>query len=147
MQEAVSAVIVSFAAAVPATPAAAAELPADLAQAAAAFDAAQVASDAAALGRLLADDYVLVNSHGERESKAELIGDFTTPGFKLDPFIVEQRIVQLWPGSAVLGGLATFSGAEKGLRYTARLRFVDVWAKRAGAWQVIYSQASAAPRE
>jgi hypothetical protein len=147
MQEAVRALIVSVAAAILSAPAAAAELPTDLAQAAATFDAAQVAGNAAALGRLLADDYVLVNSHGERESKAEQIGDFTTPGFKLDPLIVEQRIVQLWPGSALLGELATFSGAEKGLRYSARLRFVDVWAKRDGAWQVIYSQASAAPRE
>ena len=142
-------IVPAIAALIALTPMAAAaqEVPADLADAARAFDAAQVAGDAAALDRIVAADYVLVNSYGQRESKADLIRDYTAPGFKLDPFTVEQRVVQLWAGGAVLGGLATFTGAEKGMRYSARLRFADVWAKRDGRWQLIYSQATSAPRE
>jgi ketosteroid isomerase-like protein len=128
-----------------AVPASAAELPADLAEAARAFDAAQVAGDAAAMKRLVADDYLLINSHGQSESKADLIRDYTTPGFKLDPFTVEGRVAQLWPDGAVLGGVVTLTGAEKGMRYAARLRFADVWARRGGRWQLIYTQASPAP--
>jgi ketosteroid isomerase-like protein len=126
-------------------PVCAAELPADLAEAARAFDAAQVAGDGAALGRLVADDYLLVNSHGETETKADLIRDYTTPGFKLDPFTVGERVTQLWPDGAVLGGVVTLTGAEKGLRYAVRLRFADVWARRSGRWQLVYTQASPAP--
>lgn len=124
---------------------AAAELPADLAAAARAYDAAQVAGDAAALGRLLDDGYVLVNSHGQVEGKADLIRDFTTPGSKLDPFTVEHKVELVWEDGAVLGGIVTLTGAEKGLRYTTRLRFADVWAKRGGTWRVLYTQASPAP--
>ena len=125
----------------------AAERPIDLAAAARAYDAAQVAGDAAALGRLLDDDYLLVNSHGQIETKADLIRDYTTPGFKLDPFTVEHPVETVWSDGAVLGGIVTLTGAEKGMRYRARLRFADVWARRGGAWRVIYTQASQAPEE
>ncbi len=128
-------------------PAAASDLPADLAAAASAYDAAQVAGDAAALDRLVDDDYRLVNSHGQVETKADLIRDYTSPGFKLDPFTVERPMQQVWPGGAVLGGIVTLTGADSGLRYNARLRFSDVWAKRPGGWRVIYTQASQAPPE
>lgn len=125
----------------------AAELPADLAAAARAYDEAQVAGDRAALERLLDDDYLLINSRGETETKADLIRDYTSPGFKLEPFTVDHAVRQVWPSGAVLGGIVTLSGADKGLRYTARLRFSDVWARRDGEWRVIFTQASPAPPE
>ena len=131
----------------PTTTALAAEVPADLAAAARAYDAAQVAGDRDALDRLVDDDYLLINNHGQTETKADLIRDYTSPGFKLDPFTVEHRIEQVWPGGAVLGGVVTLTGADKGLRYAARLRFSDVWAKRGASWKVIYTQASQAPPE
>src|ERR1700733_8248161 len=69
------------------TPATAADtkLPSDLARAVAAYDAAQTNGDGAELRRLLADDYTLVNSSGEIESKAQLIADYMAPGYKLNP--------------------------------------------------------------
>ena len=128
-------------------PVGAAPLPDDLAAAARAYDAAQVAGDAVQLDRLVDDAYLLVNSHGQVETKADLIRDYTTPGFRLDPFVVEHPVQLLWADGAVLGGVVTLTGAEKGMRYAARLRFADVWAKRGGAWRVIYTQASQAPEE
>jgi hypothetical protein len=105
-----------------------------------------VAGDGEAMQRLAADDYLLVNSHGQTETKADLIRDYTTPGFRLNPFTVEERVTQLWTDGAVLGGVATLTGAEKGLRYAVRLRFADVWARRGGRWQLVYTQASPAPK-
>ena len=127
--------------------AAAGVLPDDLAVAARAYDAAQLAGDGAALDRLIDDDYLLVNSHGQTETKADLIRDYTVPGSKLDSFSIEHPVQRLWPGGAILGGIVTLTGAEKGMRYSARLRFADVWAKRDGTWRVIYTQASQAPEE
>ena len=120
-------------------------LPADLAAAAHAYDQAQVNGDRKELERLIADDYLLVNSQGKLESKAELIADYTAPGFRLDPYTVEHEVRRLWPGSAVLGGVATISGMDGGHPYRIQLRFSDVWAKRGGRWQVIYTAASRAP--
>ena len=42
-----------------------------------AFDLAQVKSDGEALKRLLADDYLLINSQDKREDKAQFIADYT----------------------------------------------------------------------
>ena len=78
-------------------------LPPDLAKAVADYDAAQIHGDGAALQRLLAEDYTLVNSSGETESKAQLIADYTAPGYKLDPFTVREPIEKVWADGAVMG--------------------------------------------
>jgi hypothetical protein len=44
-----------------------------------------------------------------------------------------------------MGGIATIRGTDGGKSYEVRLRFADIWAKRNGRWQVIYSQVSKTP--
>lgn len=128
-----------------ATPAIAAKLPADLAKAAAAFDQAQIDGDRAALERLLADDYVLVNSRAVVCGKAEQIRDNTAPGFKLDPFVVRESVERVWANGAVLGGLVELSGLDGGKPFKATLRFADIWAKRQGVWRVVYTEVTRPP--
>ena len=125
--------------------AASAHVPPDLAAAVHGYDKAQVDGDRKQLERWLADDYLLVNSSGATETKAQLIADYTAPGFDLEPFTVEQPVEKVWKDGAVMGGVATIRGTDGGQRYEMRLRFADIWAKRNGRWQVIYSQVSKAP--
>ena len=125
--------------------AAAAHVPPELAAAVAGYDKAQIDSDRVRLERWLADDYLLVNSSGVTETKAQLIADYTAPGFDLEPYTVEQPVEKVWRNSAVMGGIATLRGTDGGKRYEVRLRFADIWAKRNGRWQVIYTQVSKAP--
>jgi hypothetical protein len=125
--------------------AASAPVPADLAAAVHGYDQAQIDGNRAELQRLLADDYLLVNSSGATETKAQLIADYTTPGFDLEPFIVEQPVQKVWKDGAVMGGIATLRGTDSGKRYELRLRFADVWAKRNGRWQVVYTQVAKTP--
>jgi ketosteroid isomerase-like protein len=119
-------------------------IPKDLAARVHAYDQAQVKGDKAALEDLLADDYVLVNSRGQRETKAELVHDYTKPGFKLEPFVVEDPVELVWNDGAVMGGVARIKGVDDGQAYDVRLRFSDIWAKRGGKWRVIYTHASRA---
>jgi len=125
--------------------AASAHVPPDLAAAVHGYDKAQVDGDRKQLERWLADDYLLVNSSGATETKAQLIADYTAPGFDLEPFTVEQPVEKVWKDGAVMGGVATIRGTDGGKRYEMRLRFADIWAKRNGRWQVVYSQVSKAP--
>jgi hypothetical protein len=120
-------------------------LPADLAKAAHDYDQAQVKSDRAELERLLADDYVLQNSAGQRQDKRSFIADQTAPGYRLDPFRIEDPVEKVMGDVALLGGVATLTGAAEGQPYKVRLRFVDVWRKRDSRWQVVFSQATRAP--
>ena len=123
----------------------ASKIPPDLAAAVAAYDRAQIDSNRAELERWLADDYLLVNSRGQLETKAQLISDYTAPGFDLEPFKVEQPVEKVWADGAVMGGVATLRGTDGGNRYEVRLRFADIWAKRDGKWKVIYTQVASAP--
>ena len=90
-----------------------ADLPADLEKAVHDYDEAQIKGNRLELQRLLADDYTLLNSGGRIQNKAELIADYTAPGFKLEPFVVEQPIEKVWSDGAVMGGISS-SGSKNG---------------------------------
>ena len=124
----------------------AATLPPDLAAAARAYDQAQIKSDKVALERLLADDYLLANSSGQIETKAQFIADQVAPGYRLDPYVVQQPIEKVMGDSALLGGVAKLSGTDGGKPFAVSLRFMDVWAKRNGHWQVVFTQAMHVPK-
>jgi len=115
-------------------------VPPDLAAAAHAYDEAQIHADRAALERLVADDYVLVNGAGVVQSKADLIRDYVTPGFKLDPFTIEEPVEKVHGDVALLGGRVNMTGTDGGQRFALMVRFVDTWAKRDGQWRAVYSQ-------
>ena len=117
-------------------------VPADLAKAAAEFDLAQVKGDGAALQRLLADDYLLINSQDRREDKAQFIADYTAKGFTMEPFAIDDQVIKVWADGAVLGAAVTMKGMSDGKPYSVRIRFSDIWAKRGGKWQVIYTHAN-----
>jgi hypothetical protein len=115
-------------------------LPTDLAAAATAYDIAQMKSDRSGLERLLADDYILANISGRNESKTESIADSVMPGNKTTYVAISRQVRKAWSNGAVLGGMVDAKGIDHGKPYTMRARFVDVWAKRDGQWQVIFTQ-------
>ena len=123
----------------------AAELPADLAKAVHDYDEAQVHGDGAELRRLVADDYTLLNSTGRIQTKAELIADYTAPGYKIEPFKILEPVEKVWSDGAVMGGLVHLRGTEGGKPFAITLRFADIWARRNGKWQVIYTHVSRPP--
>ena len=117
-------------------------IPTDLADTVAAWDAAQLQGDARAIDRLLADDYLLVSGSGALETKAQFKAELTDPAYKLDPFTIEQPVARIWPGGAVFGGVVRERGVDHGKPFDARIRFADVWAKRAGRWRLVYTHVS-----
>jgi hypothetical protein len=121
-------------------------LPSDLAKAAAAYDRAQIDNDGPALQRLLADDYTLVNGGAAIYSKAAFIRDSTAPGFSLRPYVVEHAINKVWRDGAVLSGEVTLHGTDGGKPFTGHTRFADVWAKRGGRWQVVFTEVTRFPK-
>lgn len=126
--------------------ASAAELPPDLARAAKDYDRATVDSDTAALERLFADDYVLVNSDASVEDKQQAIADFRMPGFKIDPYVLTRPVQTAWDGGAVIGGVVHLSWTQDGKQQQRWIRIAHVWAKRRGAWQMTYTQVTRVPQ-
>ena len=122
-------------------------VPADLAAAAADYDRAQVKGDKALLNRLLADDYHLVNGGGQVESKEQFVAESIDPAFKLAPFTVENPIETVWADGAVLAGEVHLKGQDHGKPFTAHFRFADIWRKRDGAWQVVFTEVTRLPAD
>jgi hypothetical protein len=120
-------------------------MPADLAKAAKAFDEAQVASDGKALNALVADDYVLVGGAGNVENKKQFVADNTDPDVKMQPFELQDQLVRVWADGAVLGGKVTLHLTDHGKPVATTFRFADIWAKRNGKWQVIYTGVTRTP--
>ena len=129
-----------------AAPALAVELPPDLAKAVQDYDRAQIHNDIPTLERLVADDYVLVNSNATVENKQQFLADFSLPGFKIDPYVVEQPVEKIWGNAAVIGGLVHLSWTQDGKHQTRLLRVAYVWAKRNGLWQATYTQVTRVPQ-
>jgi ketosteroid isomerase-like protein len=129
-----------------AAPALAVELPPDLAKAVQDYDRAQIHNDIPTLERLVADDYVLVNSNATVENKRQFLADFSLPGFKIDPYVVEQPVEKMWGNAAVIGGLVHLSWTQDGKHQTRLLRVAYVWAKRNGHWQATYTQVTRVPQ-
>lgn len=128
-----------------ASPALAAELPPDLARAVAAYDRAQFDNDVATLARLVDEDYVLVNSNASVEDKRQFLADFHLPGFKIEPYTLEQPVRKVWGDGAVIGGLVNLRWTQYGQQHTRRLRVAYVWAKRDGRWLATYAQVTRIP--
>lgn len=120
------------------------DLPADLAKAATQYDEAQLQNDGPALNRLLADDYKLVSRAGTVLDKTQFVAHSTDPNFKLLPFTIEQPLHTVWADGAVLGGKVNYRFVDHGKPGAQLLLFADIWARRHGAWQVVYTQVSAA---
>lgn len=120
-------------------------LPPDLAAAATAYDLAQSRANRAELERLLADDYTLASMAGTNQTKAQFISDALAPGSKATYVAITKQVRKVWPNGAVLGGMVDVKGFNRGKPYVLRARFVDVWAKRDGRWQVIFTQIHSAP--
>jgi ketosteroid isomerase-like protein len=129
-----------------APPAFAVELPPDLLQATQDYDQAQFHNDIATLERLVADDYVLVNSNATVENKQQFLADFNLPGFRIDPYVIERPVQKIWGDAAVVGGLVHLSWTQDGKHQTRWLRVAYVWAKRNGHWQATYTQVTRVPQ-
>ena len=123
----------------------AADLPPDLAKAVQDYDRAQFSNDVAVLDRLVDDDYVLVNSNASVEDKRQFLADFNLPGFKIEPYVIEQPVQKVWGDGAVIGGLVNLHWTQDGKHQTRRLRVAYVWAKRDGRWLATYAQVTHAP--
>lgn len=120
-------------------------LPPDLARALAAYNEATVRSDISSLARLVTDNYMLVNSDSSVQNKKSYLADFTVPGFKLDPYVIEQPVFRLFGGAALTGGLFTLGWTQDGHHQSRRLRIAHFWIRRDGRWRIAYTQLTRVP--
>jgi len=122
-------------------------LPADLARAVSDFDQATSHNDVRTIASLVAADYVLVNSDSTVQNKRSYLSDFARPGFKIDPYTIEQPIQKVWGEVALIGGLLQLTWTQDGKHQQRMVRIAHVWAKTGAGWQLAYTQLTRVPEE
>ncbi len=112
-----------------------------------AYDEATVRNDLASLAQLVADDYMLVNSDSSLQDKQSYLQDFKVPGFKLDPYAIEQQTRRTWGNTALVAGVVNLSWTLEGQHHARRLRIAHVWTKQKGRWRLAYTQLTRVPEK
>ncbi len=110
--------------------------------------AALVHRDIATLESILADDLAGIDTRGEPWNKEQYLAEVKSSDFVAESASVDDMTVRVFVNTAVVTGRYVEKSTNKGKETSVNARFVEVYAKRAGRWQVVFSQLTAiAPAE
>jgi ketosteroid isomerase-like protein len=105
------------------------------------YQAAVQRNDAAAMDRILAEDFVLVTGSGKTYSKADLLAEARAGRVRYDRQDDSDRTVRVWGDTAVVTAKLWAKGTENGKPFEHRLWFSDTYARTPTGWYV-FGQAS-----
>ena len=112
----------------------------DLTASADAWDKAIVRKDIPAVEANVAPDFLWIRGNGTVVDREGFISNITSPTLKLDPYVVEDFRVRQLGDTALLYGRIRMTGTSSGERFEDHFRYIDVYAKRGGKWQVVSVQ-------
>jgi ketosteroid isomerase-like protein len=96
--------------------------------------------DAAALNRILADDYHIIDPSGSVSDKAQTIKDITSGGMVFESIKYDNLKVRVYGTFAIVTGGEVVTMRSNDTSETSTFRFTDVFALRRGRWQAVSSQ-------
>jgi ketosteroid isomerase-like protein len=101
-------------------------------------------NDAAAMGRILADDFVLVTGRGQTFSKGDLLRDAREKSsvYEHQEEIEQSQKVRVWGDTAVVTALLWLKGITKNQPFEQKLWFSDTYVRTHGTWKYVFGQAS-----
>jgi hypothetical protein len=98
-------------------------------------------SDTAAFEKYLTSDYLGIGPDGAAQNKSELVSDIKSGTLKLESSAISDMKVQVaGPDMAVVVYRTTDKGTYKGKDVTGEYRWLDVFVKRGGKWQIAIDQ-------
>lgn len=101
------------------------------------YGQAYVSGDLAALGRFLADEFTSTGTTGEVSDKARTIESLKIGDLKVESGRDDDVRAHIYGDMAVVTGLWTSKGQEKGKTFNRADRYTAVFVKRDGRWQVV----------
>ncbi len=108
------------------------------------YQAAVKANDAGTMGRILADDFVLVTGQGNVSTKADLIKQAQERQRTYEHQDEEEgsQKVRVWGDTAVVTARLWLKGSEHGSAFDDRLWFSDTYVRTPAGWRYVFGQAS-----
>ena len=112
-----------------------------------AWDKAIVRKDRAAVAANMADDFRSIDGAGTVETKPVFVDGLMDARLTIDPYTVEEFDVRLFGDVALLSGRTKMTGRFDGKPFTSHYRYIDIYARRNGRWQIVSVQITRLPAE
>jgi ketosteroid isomerase-like protein len=104
------------------------------------ISAALARNDAAALDRIYADDYTLVNEFGVLGTKAPRLAAIKSGELKYESVSFDEVNVRMYGNTAVATYRVTSKGQSKGQGIGGQFRATSTYMKMKGRWQLVAAQ-------
>jgi ketosteroid isomerase-like protein len=108
------------------------------------YQAAVKRNDADTMGRILADDFVLVLGNGTTYTRADLLESARTAKISYEQQDEDPgtQIVRVWGDTAVVTARLWIKGVSEGAAFDRRLWFSDTYVRTPTGWRYAFGQAS-----
>lgn len=108
------------------------------------YQAAVKNNDAATMGRILADDFILVVGSGKVYTKSDLLKSAQNKTITYEQQDDSAQTVRVWGNTAVITALLRLKGTdtETGKSLDYRLWFSDTYVRTPSGWRYVFGQAS-----
>jgi ketosteroid isomerase-like protein len=106
---------------------------------------AMAQKDVDTLNQVIADDLIYTHSSARMDTKQSLIGAMPSGSTVYTSVVPSDVVAQDLGDSVVLTGVAAISVMSGGKPNSFRVRFIDVYAKRANGWQMVTWQSTKLP--
>jgi ketosteroid isomerase-like protein len=107
-----------------------------------------VKNDAEAIGRFMADDWIIVGPDGSVCDKATFLGLVNSGALSHDVMEANDVQVRVYGDTAVVSARGVSGGKYRGQAFSEVERVSDVWVRQDGQWRCVLTHLSRlAPRE
>ena len=106
------------------------------------YQAAVKNNDAAAIDRILADDFVVVTGSGKVYTKADLLQFAKTRRVQYEHQEDSDQTVRVWGDTAVVTAKLWMKGLDQGKPFDFHIWFSDTYVRTPGGWRYVHGQTS-----
>jgi len=106
------------------------------------YQAAVKINDAAAMDRILADDFILVTGRGRIFTKTDLLDSANNKDVIYEHQEDTEQTVRIWGDTAVVTALLWQKGMNEGEPFDDKLWFSDTYVRTPAGWRYVFGQAS-----
>lgn len=106
------------------------------------YQAAVKKNDAAAMDRLLVEDFVVVTGSGKTYTKADLLGEARSEQIHYEHQEDTDQTVRIWGDTAVVTAKLWEKGTNQGKPFDKTVWFSDTYVRTPTGWRYVFGQSS-----
>ena len=111
------------------------------------FAKAFVSNDAEAMGRFLADDWIIIASEGAVIDKPTFLGAVKSGTLTHEMLTLDEARVRVYGDAAIVTGRASVKGTYEGEPFSQQELVTDVFVRQGDRWQWVHTHLTRAGRE